>query len=232
MSATSTSPFSDDDQPPQVAEPLAWRRHLPALASAAAGINEASDAWDAVSGSLCDADGWPLDDKVYGDGKVKRDADAWKHAEVFLDHGPEVLAGVRAAADGPDYVEGPISDDLRRLRGIDTTLLRAEELRHEWDGVMALMDGSQPSVLHLYQERAEEHRNTEGWHYAHELSYQGPALVRIGELLAHRADTERPAQTERARVALTRSPHNTPAASPASPSVPPAPHPPAPGQSR
>lgn len=84
-----------------------------------------------------------------------------------------MLAGVRAAADGPDYVEGPISDDLRRLRGIDTTLLRAEAIRHEWDGVMALMDGSQPSVLHLYQERAEEHRSSEGWHYAHELSYQG-----------------------------------------------------------
>lgn len=232
MSTSSTSPSSSDNQSTQATDPLAWRRHLPALATAAAGINEACDAWDAVSDSLCDADGWPLDDKVYGDGKVKRDAEAWKHAEVFLDHGPEVLAGVRANADGPDYVEGPISDDLRRLRGIDTTLLRAEELRHEWDGVMALMDGSQPSVLHLYQERAEEHRNTEGWHYAHELSYQGTALVRVGEYLAHRADTEQPAQTERARVALTRSTHDTPAVSPASPQVPPASHPPAPRRSR
>ncbi|MFJ3283049.1 hypothetical protein [Streptomyces halstedii] len=231
MSASST-PSSGDKQPSQATDPLAWRRHLPALASAAAGINEACDAWDAVSDSLCDADGWPLDDKVYGDGKVKRDAEAWKHAEVFLDHGPEVLAGVRAAADGPDYVEGPISDDLRRIRGIDTILFRAEELRHEWADVMALMDGSQPSVLHLYQERAEEHRNTEGWHYSHELGSKGLALVRVGEYLAHRADTERPAQTERARVALTRSTHNTPAVSPASPQTPPASHPPAPGRSR
>ncbi len=91
MSASST-PSSGDNQPSQATDALAWRRHLPALASAAA--------WDAVSDSLCDADGWPLDDKVYGDGKAKRDAEAWKHAEVFLDHGPEVLAGVRAAADG------------------------------------------------------------------------------------------------------------------------------------
>ena len=231
MSASST-PSSGDNQPSQATDPLAWRRHLPALTSAAAGINEACDAWDAVSDSLCDTDGWPLDDKAYGDGKVKRDAEAWKHAEVFLDHGPEVLAGVRAAANGPDYVEGPISDDLRRIRGIDTILFRAEELRHEWADVMALMDGSQPSVLHLYQERAEEHRNTEGWHYAHELSYQGPALVRVGEYLAHRADTEQPAQTERARVALTRSTHNAPAGSPASPQLPPASQPPAPGRSR
>ncbi|WP_239475406.1 hypothetical protein [Streptomyces sp. CS131] len=231
MSASST-PSSGDNQPSQATDPLAWRRHLPALALAAAGINEACDAWDAVSDSLCDADGWPLDDKVYGDGKVKRDAEAWKHAEVFLDHGPEVLAGVRAAADGPDYVEGPISDDLRQIRGIDTILFRAEELRHEWDGVMALMDGSQPRVLHLYQERAEEHRNTEGWHYSYELDSKGPALVRVGEYLAHRADTERPAQTERARVALARSTHNTPAVSAPSPQVPPASHPPAPGRSR
>lgn len=231
MSASS-APSSGDDQPSQATDPLAWRRHLPALASAAAGINEACDAWDAVSDSLCDADGWPLDDKVYGEGKVKRDAEAWKHAEVFLDHGPEVLAGVRAAADGPDYVEGPISDDLRRIRGIDTILFRAEELRHEWDGVMALMDGSQPSVLNLYQEHAEEHRNSEGWHYSNELGDKGPALVRVGEFLADRADAGRPTQTERARVALARSTQNFPAASPASPSVPPASHPPALGHSR
>ncbi|WP_406341344.1 hypothetical protein [Streptomyces sp. NBC_01578] len=231
MSASS-SPVSGDNQPPEATDPLAWLRHLPTLASAAAGINEASDAWDAVSDSLCDADGWRLDDEVYGDGKVKRDAEAWKHAEVFLDHGPEVLAGVRAAADGPDYVEGPISDDLRRLRGIDTTLLRAEELRHEWDQVMALMDGSQPGSLQLYQERAEEHRNSEGWHYAHELSYQGPALVRVGEYLADRADVEGPALAERARVALTRSSPSARGVLPASPPVPPASHPPPPGRSR
>ncbi|MEU0447531.1 hypothetical protein [Streptomyces tendae] len=211
---------------------MAWRRHLPALATAAAGINEASDAWDAVSDSLCDADGWPLDEDVYADGKVKRDAEAWKHAEVFLDHGPEVLAGVRATADGPDYIEGPISDDLRRLRGLATTLARASQLRQEWDQIMALMDGSQPGSLQLYQERAEEQRNTEGWHYAHELSYQGSALVRAGEYLADRAELERPSQTERARVALTRS-------APGARSVPPsstprhsAPDRPTPGRSR
>ncbi|WP_237525609.1 hypothetical protein [Streptomyces sp. SID4985] len=136
---------------------------------------------------------------------MKRDAEAWKHAEVFLDHGPEVLAGVRAAADGPDYVEGPISDDLRRLRGIDATLERARQVRNEWDQIMALMEASQPGSLQLYQEQAEEHRNAEGWHYADELSYRGPALVRVAEHLADRADARPASQTERARVALTRS---------------------------
>ncbi|MFE0496460.1 hypothetical protein ACFW2M_17365 [Streptomyces albidoflavus] len=231
MSASST-PSSGDNQPSRATDPLAWRRHLPALASAVSGINEACDAWDAVSDSLCDADGRPLDDKVYGDRKVKRNAEAWKHAEVFLDHGPEVLAGVRAAADGPDYVEGPISDDLRRIRGIDTILLRAEELLHKWEGVMALIDGSQPSVLRLYQERAEEHRNSEGWHYAHELSYQGPALVRAGEYLADRADAERPAPSERARVALARSTQHVRGKPTAAPPASPATNPRAPGRPR
>ncbi|WUC31652.1 hypothetical protein OG927_31830 [Streptomyces clavifer] len=193
----------------------------PAPASAAAGINETCDAWEAVSDSLCDADGWPLDDELYADGRVERDAAAWNHAEVFLDHGPEVLAGVRAGADGPDYVEGPISDDLCRLRGIDTTLARAHQLRHEWDQVMALMDGSQPGSLQLYQERAGEHRNSEGRHYAHELSYQGPALVRANEYLVGRAEAQRPAQTERARVALTRFTPGARGIPPASPPAPP-----------
>ncbi|MCV2458233.1 hypothetical protein OEB94_02890 [Streptomyces sp. ICN988] len=211
---------------------MAWRRHLPALASAAAGINEASDAWDAVSDSLCGADGWPLDEDVYADGKVKRDAEAWKHAEVFLNHGAEVLAGVRAAAHGPDYVEGPISDDLRRLRGLDTTLVRASRLRQEWDQRLAFMDGSQPGSLQLYRECAEEHRNTEGWHYAHELSCQGPALVRVGEYLANRARPERPSQTEQARVALTRSASDVRGIPPSATPVHSAPNRPTPSRSR
>ncbi|MGW4492347.1 hypothetical protein [Streptomyces sp. NPDC004376] len=212
--------------------PTPWRRHLQALAAAAAGIRQASDDWDAVSDSFCDEDGWPLDEKGYADGKVKRDAEAWKHTEVFLDHGPEVLAGVRAAADGPDYVEGPISDDLRPLSGIDTILERAGQVRHEWDQIMALMEASQPGSLQLYQEQAEEHRNAEGWHYADELSYQGPALVRVAEHLADRADAEPASQTERARVALTRSAPGTRGIPSVSLPVPSAPNPPAPGRSR
>ncbi|GHI94143.1 MULTISPECIES: hypothetical protein [Streptomyces] len=232
MSTSSTSPASAEDQPSAITDHLAWRRHLPALASAADGINQASDAWDLVSDSFCDQDGWPIDEEGYADGKVKRDAEAWRHAEVFLDHGPEVLAGVRAAAEGSDYVEGPISDDLRRLRGIDTTLVRAGQLRHEWDQIMALMDASLPGSRKLYQERAEEHRNSEGWHYAHELSCQGPALVRAAEYLASRVDAEQPSQTERARVALARSASGARGVLPASPPAPTASNPPAPGRSR
>ncbi|MFD8298818.1 hypothetical protein ACFV13_21635 [Streptomyces bauhiniae] len=231
----SPSPLPSPDERPAPAvptsDPAPWRRHLPALSAAAAGIQQASDDWDAVSVSLCDVDGWPLDQQEYANGTVKRDAEAWKHAEVFLDHGPEVLAGVRSAASGPDYVQGPVSDDLRRLRGIDTVLERASQLQNEWDQIMALMEASQPGSLQLYQQRAEEHRNAEGWHYADELSYQGPALVRAAEYLADR-EAEQPTPTERARVALTRTTPDAPGLPPVPPVVPPPARPPAPGRSR
>ncbi|AEW95126.1 MULTISPECIES: hypothetical protein [Streptomycetaceae] len=211
---------------------MAWRQHLPALASAAAGIQQASDAWDAVSDSFCDDTGWPIDQKGYADGKVTRDAEAWKHVEVFLAHGPEVLAGVRAAASGADYVEGPISEDLRRLRGIDTTLERARQIQHEWDQVMALMDASLPGSREIYASQAQEIRNSEGWHYADKLAFQGPALARAGDYLANRADPGQSSQTERAQVALARSTTVNHGATPASPPAPPPSNAPAPRRSR
>lgn len=232
MSTSSPSPASAEDQLSANADHLAWRRHLPALSSAAAGIERASDAWDAVSDSSCDPNGWPIDEESYADGTVKREAEAWTHVEVFLAHGPEVLAGIRATTSGADYVEGPVSEDLRRLRGIDTTLERAGQLRHEWDQIMALMDASLPGSRKIYESRAERIRNADGWRYADELSFQGPALVRAADYLAGRADSDQPSQTERARVALARSGAGNRGALPASPSAPPAPTPVAPGRSR
>ncbi|MER5972244.1 hypothetical protein ABT112_21305 [Streptomyces sp. NPDC002055] len=230
MSTSPTSPA--EDRSPAITDHLAWRLHIPALASAAAGIERASDAWDAASDSSCDHDNWPIDEESYPDGMAKRDAEAWEHVEVFLAHGPEVRASVRATASGADYVEGPISDDLHRLHGIDTTLERAGQLRHEWDQIMALMDASLPGSRKIYESQAERIRNADGWRYADELSFQGPALVRAADYLAGRADSDQPSQTDRARVALARSAAGNRGALPASPSAPPAPTPTAPGRSR
>ena len=210
----------------------AWRVHLPALAAAAEGIQQASDAWDAVSDSFCDHDSWPIDEKRYADGKVQRDAAAWQHVEVFLAHGPEVLAGVRDAAHGADYVEGPISEDLRRLRGIDTTLERAGQIRHEWDQVMALMDASLPGSRETYESQAQEIRNSEGWHYADELTYQGPALVRAAEFLTDRVDADQPAPNGRVQAALARSASSNRVASALPPPAPTTPSPTAARRSR
>ncbi|MFJ7096760.1 hypothetical protein ACIQWL_42090 [Streptomyces mirabilis] len=232
MPTSPTSPEPREGQPAATTDHLAWRQHIPALASAAAGIRQASDACDAVSDSFCDLDGWPIDEKGYADGKVKRDAEAWKHVEIFLDHGPEVLAGVRAAAGGTDYLDGPISEDLRRLRGIDTTLERAGQIRHEWDQVLALMDASLPGSRELYASQALEIRNSEGWHHADELSFQGSALARAADYLANQMDPDQPSQTERAQVALARSTSGNRGIPPTSPPAPPASNPTAPRRSR
>ncbi|MFI2354565.1 hypothetical protein [Streptomyces sp. NBC_00385] len=227
-----SSPASREGQPLTATDQLAWRQHIPALASAAAGIRQASDAWDAVSDSFCDEDGWPIDEKGYADGKVTRDAEAWKHVEVFLVYGPEVLAGVRAATHGADYVEGPVSADLQRLRGIDTTLERAGRIRHEWNQIMALMDDSLPGSREIYASQAQEIRNSEGWHYADELSSHGLALTRAAGYLAERADHDRTSQAGRAQAALARSALGIRGASPASPPAPPPSNPKPPRHSR
>ncbi|MFF5336890.1 hypothetical protein [Streptomyces sp. NPDC013181] len=203
------------------------RVQIQALRAAAAGIVQASADWDDISGTLCDAEGWPIDDKVYTDGKVARDASAWTHVETFIAHGPRVLAHTREAATSRDYDHGPASTDLRRMRGIDTTLERAQALQTEWEQVVALMDGSQPGSRELYEDQAREIRNSEGWHYADELIRQGPALVRAADHLLSRADTERRAGELRRDAALTRSAspsHTGPApSSPTPPVLPPTP---------
>ncbi|KPI14553.1 hypothetical protein OK006_3249 [Actinobacteria bacterium OK006] len=232
MPTSPSSPEPREGQPAATTDHLAWRQHIPALASAAAGIRQASDAWDAVSDSFCDLDGWPIDEKGYADGKVKRDAEAWKHVEVFLAHGPEVLTGVRAATSGADYIGGPISEDLRRPRGIDAVLERAGQLRHEWDQVIALMEGSMPGSQEIYETRALEIRNSEGWHYADELSFHGSALARAADHLANRTDPVQPSRAEQVHVALARSTPGNREVPPASPPAPSASNPPTPRRSR
>ncbi|MEU9155740.1 hypothetical protein AB0D59_35625 [Streptomyces sp. NPDC048417] len=215
-----TSPDSSatrDCQPQYAGERAVWRVRVQALASAADGIRQASDQWDAVSDSYCDEDGWPVDETGYADGKVARDAAAWEHVETFLAHGPEVLATVRAAAQPADYVDGPISTDLLRLRGIDSVLERAGEIRREWDQVIALMEGSMPGSRELYEERAREIRNSEGWHYADELNYSGAALARAADHLTDRIGVDQSAHTGRVQAALARSASGQRGASVASP---------------
>ncbi|MFD0314609.1 hypothetical protein [Streptomyces flavalbus] len=217
MPASPDSSATPDCQPQDVDERAAWRARVQALASAADGIRQASDQWDAVSDSYCDEDGWPVDETGHADGKVARDAAAWEHVETFLAHGPEVLSGVRSAAQPADYLDGPISADLLRLRGIDSVLERAGEIRREWDQVIALMEGCMPGSRELYEERAREIRNPEGWHYADKLRYRGAALARAADHLADRISDNQSAHTGRVHAALARSASGQHGASPTSP---------------
>ncbi|MFI9586595.1 hypothetical protein ACIHCQ_33285 [Streptomyces sp. NPDC052236] len=216
MPTSAELPINPGRQSQAASEQAEWRVRVQALASAADGIRQASDQWDAVSDSYCDEDGWPVDETGYADGKVARDAAAWEHVETFLAHGPEVLTGVRAAAQPADYRDGPVSADLLRLRGIESVLARAGEVRREWEVVTELLTGPAGS-REVYRERARELRNSEGWHYADELSYSGGALAKAAHHLTDRIGVDQPEPTGRVQSALARSASGQRGVSPASP---------------
>lgn len=204
---------------PAAADRTAWRAHVPALAAAADGIRQATAHEEDISGFSLDRYGCV----VYKNGKAgarsAREAAAWEHVTVFLTHGSEVLAGVRAAAQRTDYLDGPIGEDLRRLRGIETVITMASETRRHWDAVIALLDAP-ADVRETYVRRAREIRNAEGRQYADKLAVQGPALVHAAEVISARLEAggSTPAGPIEA-AALARS---TPAtgASPVLPSAP------------
>ncbi|MEV5603411.1 hypothetical protein AB0L33_18420 [Streptomyces sp. NPDC052299] len=207
------------------------RIQIQALGKAAAGLARVTADWDDISGTLCDAAGWPIDDTVYADGKVARDTAAWTHVETFLAHGPHVLAHIRSTVTQRDFECGPVSTDLRRIGMIDTTLEEAQRIQTEWEQVISLMDGSLPGSRALYEDEALEVRNSEGWHYADELREQGPALVRVAGHFADRADAEHRAENLRQAAALHRSAPDAYTVPTASPAVPPT-SPPAPRRGR
>ncbi|MGW1281758.1 hypothetical protein ACWD4V_33010 [Streptomyces tsukubensis] len=67
--------------------------------------------WDAVSDSLCDGEGWPLDDR-YGVRQQQRDADMWNEFAPYLTEGTALI--VPAQDILPDLDQG-------------------ERLKHRWD---------------------------------------------------------------------------------------------------
>ncbi|MCZ4122710.1 hypothetical protein [Streptomyces sp. H39-S7] len=195
-----------------------WPVRIRALAAAADGIQRATARWDAISDSFCNQDGWPIDETGYANGKVARDAAAWEHVETFLAHGPAVLASVQDAATAADYLDGPISNDLRRLREIGTHLEGAAQLQRDWQETTAQLTASLPWVQEIYQNREREFRNAEGWNHADELGGSGPALVRAAQHLTGRTDSKPSESEQRMRAALARSApalHNAPLSAPA-----------------
>lgn len=78
------------------------------------------------------------------------------------------------------------------MRGIDTTLERAAELQDEWSEAVTYLNPMPSRNRDLYEVRAIELRNSEGWHYADLLSAQGAALARAGAHLASRVGSPVP----------------------------------------
>jgi hypothetical protein len=68
--------------------------------------------WDALSDSLCDEQGFPLDEEVYGLRQAQRDAQVWTQFSAFLTHGKPLLD--RADAQLPDLYDHPDDAPLRQ----------------------------------------------------------------------------------------------------------------------
>lgn len=193
---------------------------LAAIPEAAARGRKALEDWDAVSDSLCAANGEPFDER-YDARRHQRDAEAWAAFEPFLDHGPELLA--QAEKDfrtlHQDY-ENPDFETIRRRRSQLAAMHRAiaggRQQRDAWEiaDEMILPDHPQGQET---RRRLETIRNSQGWHYALVFADNADVLVEIDQATRARASAGggRTAQAEAARTRSTTT--TTPTAAPTTP---------------
>jgi len=164
-----------------------WAARSIALRRAVTMIEIAGDSWDAISDSLCDQDGWPLDPEEYGSRKVVRDLDAWNGVQLYLDHGPTVLATVRQVMTSSDQHLPELRKELRRLEQLDSALDEAAQLRQRWSIVHDFLDEHAPSQPRL-RLRATESTAADGWDSACTIAMVGRSLARVAERLAFRVE--------------------------------------------
>lgn len=173
--------------------------------------------------SFCDADGWPVDVAGYEQGKAARDTAAWEPVETFLAHGPAVLAEVRGAVTTADYLGSPINEDLARLRGIDSGLARAGQIRSVWEHAEALVGGL-PRVRGRCTSSGPASSATRGLALRRRTHLQRRGVDQGSSVhLTGRIGADRPAPGPRVQAALSRSAATPTAASPTSPILPAAP---------
>ncbi|MZD08302.1 hypothetical protein GTW43_24940 [Streptomyces sp. SID5785] len=165
------------------------------LATAIAAGERTLEEWDAVSDSLCDGEGWPLDDR-YGLRQQQRDAEMWAQFEPYLRQGPPLLAHAEASLPrlGPD--ERVAARWAYRLRVLRDALKGGTRVQGELEFVAEVLLPEHPHYEETWQ-RAIALRNAEGWHYALTWFEHADALTEI-------------TQTERALAAKPTSPHRGP----------------------
>lgn len=161
---------------PSVAETETARRV--ATTKALARANNALSAWDALSDSLCDEHGWPLDDDVYGQRRAELDRTVWDAFRTFLVHGPTLLEQAHRALR---HLTGPPEQDaqyaLSRLR---SSLIKGVIVHAEAQHVLAEFRDAGGTVTDAdAYARALETRNSDGWHAAYEWMLHGETLVAL-----------------------------------------------------
>ncbi|MGY4968340.1 hypothetical protein ACWGCC_03795 [Streptomyces nigrescens] len=148
----------------------AHRLRTDQVAAALDAGQQALDAWDAVSDSLADEQGFPLDDDVYGRRVQQRDAEVWEQFQIYLDHGAALLDTTEAHLAKQHHVDR----QLMVMRGLlqrghdDVALWRQEFAR--------VRKAPEPQRDTLYAQVVAE-RNADAWDAMVTWLEQGPDLI-------------------------------------------------------
>ncbi|MFD0279819.1 hypothetical protein ACFVHB_38825 [Kitasatospora sp. NPDC127111] len=157
---------------------LQARHRLAVLEEALQSAQRALDHWDSISDGLCDDDGWPLDEQIYGDGKVRRDATALAHLQRVLLHADALLQDGHAAhrllppgqeADRTGYF-------LRTLAG---TFEGANRILDEWKPALQRHSRADGTPIEPGHTAAVEERNAEMWSNIDIWLNAGPVLAAL-----------------------------------------------------
>ncbi|MEV0530800.1 hypothetical protein [Kitasatospora sp. NPDC050463] len=182
---------------------LLARHRLAVLEEALRGAQLALDHWDSISDGLCDEDGWPLDEQLYGDGKVRRDADALAHLQRVLPHADALLQDGHAAHQL--LLPGREADQAGYyLRALAATFAAANRILDEWNATLRRYTRADGTPIEPAHTTAVEERNAEMWSDIDTWLSNGPALAAL--LHGAAASTEPAARTAAAQARSPRLP--------------------------
>ncbi|MEV7122897.1 DUF6884 domain-containing protein [Kitasatospora griseola] len=125
------------------------------VATAARGIKQAIDDWDAVNDSYVDDNGTVVDTRGYETGIVERDLAAWKHFSTVLEHGAPFLL---------------LTKDTPRVKHAHTTLV--ETLSTAYSTLHKMIDSPQTGDHPLREEAAAEI-----WHEMSSWAEHAPTVI-------------------------------------------------------
>ncbi|MGW3073948.1 hypothetical protein [Kitasatospora sp. NPDC001132] len=151
--------------------------------------------------------------------EAARNRAAWGDIETLIDHGPHVVAGIRAAATIEDHLDPVIGPDLRRLYVTEGALTRLQEIRSGWQTATASIVGTHPKADQA-RRRAEDLRNREAW--AHAVRAVDGSLPVLAAHVTPRIGFPAPDREAQVKAAIARSGHlrDQSAPAPATPAPP------------
>ncbi|WP_433888490.1 hypothetical protein [Streptomyces sp. CA-111067] len=200
----------------------------PALREAHRLAQEALDDWDAVSDSLCDERGVPLDEDAYGIRQAQRDTEAWQPFETFLFHGSAAIEHAKTALPALPLPASTAERWSYKVRELTGALTEGIAIRDAWESRLAGVLDQQvgPARWVAFNDTLDE-RNAEGWYAMTLFIDHAPVLHAIDNAEQQGAESAA-ARLTAARARSTIVPaHRTSARPPTPDAPPPAPGPPA-----